>query len=623
MNWAVLRVDLVKGFNSFLEGSFFPIGLNSTNLVLIPKVSHPTSMMDFCPIALCNVAYKIFSKALSNRQKPFLPLLISESQSAFVPNRLIHDNIVIAHDLLHVLKSKKHGDSCSMAVKLDMAKAYGRLTSNLLNFWWSGEAKSNKIKWISCDTLCKSKNEGGLGFKNVEAFNLALLAKLTWRMETGDDTLRFKSFKSKYFKNCNFVDAPHKSGASWVWKSILSAREIIQKGMRWHIGDGSKVNCWKDNWLPATSNFSVTSKNLAATFSSVADLINHSSYKWKSDLVSQYFNLRDQSFILQIPLSSIGEANCKIWGPSKDGKFSVKSAYYITLSVFFPKPRFVPLDGCSFDPVRSGLWNQVWKIRAHQKIKLFLWQCNYERIPVNNLFFLRGVFDRSCCLFCELEVETVDHLLCTCPFACMVWKLSPVRLDFNADFSSFWPKRNDLIFKQKRWDPFDAAQKAHIAFQEFQEISRQNQLLSPPSSPSFVLPQLWTAPATGFFKLNFDAAFNSARKTRGGGLILRESLLLVKHWGYKDMIVEGDCKSVLNFHASVEALMVIFNDFKSLLKVCAGSSLAWVPRRGNVVAHVLSKKTLLAECGDFEWSIWPKWLLDALFPECSSCSFNG
>ncbi|XP_059623079.1 uncharacterized protein LOC132266244 [Cornus florida] len=64
----------------------------------------------------------------ANRLKKFLLALITKNQTAFVPNRLIHDNIVIAHELLHVLKTKKMKFNF-LALKLDMAKAYDRVSS--------------------------------------------------------------------------------------------------------------------------------------------------------------------------------------------------------------------------------------------------------------------------------------------------------------------------------------------------------------------------------------------------------------------------------------------------------------------------------------------------------------
>ena len=54
------------------------------NVVLIPKKKSPEYMVDLRPISLCNVMYKIITKVLTNRMKPFMDLLVAENQSAFI-----------------------------------------------------------------------------------------------------------------------------------------------------------------------------------------------------------------------------------------------------------------------------------------------------------------------------------------------------------------------------------------------------------------------------------------------------------------------------------------------------------------------------------------------------------
>lgn len=70
------------------EGSFTS-ELNETAIVLIPKKKAPEKMTDLRPIALCKGLYKIISKMVANRLKLLLPAIISPSQSAFVPGKII------------------------------------------------------------------------------------------------------------------------------------------------------------------------------------------------------------------------------------------------------------------------------------------------------------------------------------------------------------------------------------------------------------------------------------------------------------------------------------------------------------------------------------------------------
>lgn len=100
---------------------------NHTNLCLIPKPDQPLTMKDFRPISLCNVIYKIVSKILVKRLKAILSKVVSDNQAAFVPGRIITDNVLIAHEVLHSLQFRKRCAKSYMSVKTDISKAYDRI----------------------------------------------------------------------------------------------------------------------------------------------------------------------------------------------------------------------------------------------------------------------------------------------------------------------------------------------------------------------------------------------------------------------------------------------------------------------------------------------------------------
>ncbi|XP_062086997.1 uncharacterized protein LOC133793717 [Humulus lupulus] len=131
--WDIVGPDVVRLVQHFFMFAEFPDHLNQTHIVLNPKKSKPETMSDLRPIALCNVIYKIVSKVVANRLKKFLHNIISETQSAFIPGKLITDNIMVSFEVMHYLKRKSTGKEGFMAIKLDMSKAYDRVEWGFLH----------------------------------------------------------------------------------------------------------------------------------------------------------------------------------------------------------------------------------------------------------------------------------------------------------------------------------------------------------------------------------------------------------------------------------------------------------------------------------------------------------
>ncbi|XP_073149021.1 uncharacterized protein [Henckelia pumila] len=128
--WDFVQHDVMDAVLDFFRGSLIAQGFTATTITLIPKVEGAQAWTDFRPISLCNVSNKIISKLLYSRLRSVVGKLVSQSQSGFVPGRMIADNILLAHELTHSLNLPARGGN--VILKLDMAKAYDRVQWSFL-----------------------------------------------------------------------------------------------------------------------------------------------------------------------------------------------------------------------------------------------------------------------------------------------------------------------------------------------------------------------------------------------------------------------------------------------------------------------------------------------------------
>ena len=125
--WNIVGSDISHVVLDFLTSRRMLGCINFTHIALIPKVKAPNCMSEFRPISLCKVLYKIISKVLVNIMKSILPCVILDSQNAFVPSRLITDNMMISFEVLHYLKNLRNEKNAQMVAKLDMSKNYDKV----------------------------------------------------------------------------------------------------------------------------------------------------------------------------------------------------------------------------------------------------------------------------------------------------------------------------------------------------------------------------------------------------------------------------------------------------------------------------------------------------------------
>ena len=144
-----------------------------------------------------------------------------------------------------------------------------------------------KLAWMSWEKMCLPKERGGLGFRDLKTFNLALLAKQRWRLQTNSSSLFYYVYKANYFPRCDFVYAELGGQPSYAWRSIHAAQVLVRRGLRWQVGNGENIRIWRDKWLPTPKTYKVVTLergNILLTM--VCDLIDNESKEWKVDVVN-------------------------------------------------------------------------------------------------------------------------------------------------------------------------------------------------------------------------------------------------------------------------------------------------------------------------------------------------
>lgn len=123
------------------------------------------------------------------------------------------------------------------------------LDSLISNFWWGQKDEEFRVHWKSWAFLGQAKECGGMGFRNLGEFNIALLAKQVWRLHSYPDAFWARIMKGIYYPNGNILSAGKGSKASWAWSSLIEGKAVIVEGARWLVGNGKNIDIWQDKWL--------------------------------------------------------------------------------------------------------------------------------------------------------------------------------------------------------------------------------------------------------------------------------------------------------------------------------------------------------------------------------------
>ncbi|BBH03116.1 glycoside hydrolase family 28 protein / polygalacturonase pectinase family protein [Prunus dulcis] len=200
------------------------------------------------------------------------------------------------------------------------------ISSDIAKFWWGKSEGGNGIHWKSWKALCLAKGDGGLGFRDLAKFNLALLAKQTWRIIPTPNALWVRILKARNYPDCEFKDAVLGHRPSWIWTSILEGRDVLMGRARVQIMNGADTNIWGNNWIPDNGIITPITHVPSNAPQMVSDIINMQNRTWSLDRVGSYLSWETQKQILAILIGSSGQRDKLVWPWTSNGLYSVKSS---------------------------------------------------------------------------------------------------------------------------------------------------------------------------------------------------------------------------------------------------------------------------------------------------------
>lgn len=421
---------------------------------------------------------------------------------------------------------------------------------------------------------------------------------------------------------------------------------MLDKGVRWRIGNGSSIKIWSDAWLGGEGSGRIYSPPSKLPIeASVRELLDPSSKCWKKEVLRETFLPIDVDRILSVPISLEDKEDERVWMGNKDDIFKVKDAYRIAhSSQSFASSSIGP------DPV----WKKLWKLNIPLKAKIFLWRAVWNIIPHNENLKKKRILDTSDCSRCG-DHESSLHAFRDCSWARSLWKLAPASLrkqealsirdwisdvilyasSSEADFFAtllwqMWYSRNEYCFEHIQTSPEACFQRSKETLHDYH---RWNGFSHQDKSHREV--SKWCKPRRGDIKINFDAALNCSQKCTGLGVVARDgegnillsaartvaakseaelaeieaagwAVRLAVEYDWDNIPIEGDARLVIEALNQNRArgfyAQTLINNIRFMSSAISSISFSFCFRESNEVAHRLAHWASRRNCN----SVWTR-----------------
>ncbi|KAL4278536.1 hypothetical protein GQ457_03G025960 [Hibiscus cannabinus] len=229
---------------------------------------------------------------------------------------------------------------------------------------------------------------------DITRFCLSILEETSdiGQINTTQFVLIPKVLQARNYSRCDFLSSELCVCPSYIWRSLWSARSLIEKGYGWRVGSGDRINIWDAPWIPGSGDGRVRCSSINIHYSFVSDLIEDVDMIWKSDVLDTLFDEEQASRIRSIPLSSDKLSDEIIWRFDGTDNYSVKSGYHLIRAK----------QARSFSTDFSTFFTTMWAANVPAKVKVTMWRIAKNFLPTfQNLQSHRLLVSNVCAIYAD------------------------------------------------------------------------------------------------------------------------------------------------------------------------------------------------------------------------------
>lgn len=301
-----------------------------------------------------------------------------------------------------------------------------KINSLQRKFLWGSKGVEKKVAWVKWEACCKERVKGGLGIKNIEKFNKALVGKWLWRVLSEKDKLWVRVLEAKYGRGEQWFQREGRIRGSVWWCDLRKICQLdvnsgwMENKLCRKVGNGENIKFWEECWIGQESlkikfnRIFLVSDQQECYIYEMGEWVGEE-WRWKLEWRREWFEWEKVllTSFMQVLLSVSLRRDRKdgwTWNNNPTVPYSVKEAY-----------------GCLLlgqDPPEADVFNFLWSKWIPSKVNAFGWRLLLNRIQIKDNLLNRGSTFQGGnvnCEFCEGTLETASHCFLSCRIIYKIW----------------------------------------------------------------------------------------------------------------------------------------------------------------------------------------------------------